>query len=68
MILGELVVIEIATRRIVLAADIDDGHRRIIEITLLRLAARNGNLVGGNQKATRKELILMRASRVGQYS
>jgi hypothetical protein len=49
MILGELVVIEIPAHGIVLAADIDDGHRRIVQICLRWFASKNWRFMHSHQ-------------------
>jgi hypothetical protein len=66
MILWELVVVKITALCVVLAADIDDSHGRIVEVGGRGLAPQNRRLVDGDKKAAREELVLMRAARMGQ--
>jgi hypothetical protein len=49
MILGELVVVEIPARRIVLTADIDHRHGRIVQIRLRGFAPENRRFMDGDQ-------------------
>ena len=66
MISGKLVVVEISTLLLMLAPDIDHSAIRVFKIRLGRLAPEDGRLMNSYQKATCKELVLMRTARMGQ--
>jgi hypothetical protein len=62
-----LVVVKIHALRFMLAADIDDNHRWIIEICLNWLATHNRQAMHCHQEATGEEFIFVGAARVGEY-
>jgi hypothetical protein len=66
MILGELVVIEIAAVGFVFAADIDDEGGGVVEVCLGRFASYDGSLVEVDEDGAGEEVIFMGAAGVGE--
>jgi hypothetical protein len=62
-----LVVVKIHALRFMLAADIDDNHRWIIEIGLRWLAAHDRHAMHSHQEATGEEFIFVGTARVREY-
>ena len=61
----ELVVVEVRARRLVRAAHVDHGDRRIGEVLGGGLAPLDGTAVESDQHAHREQVVLVRAARVG---
>jgi hypothetical protein len=66
VIFGELVVIEVISRRIVFVADIHDGDLRIVQIGGGGFAPNDGHGVQGEQDTAGEELVFMGAAGMGE--
>ena len=66
MIFGQLVVIVVISRGIVLVADIDDSDLWIVQIGGGGFTPDNGHGVQGHQDAAGEELVFMGAAGMGE--